>query len=189
MRKILIGILIAAFVGMVSISAGYADSHKKSDMVMKAVAVIYPTQGNTAQGTVTFMKVDEFIEVKADISGLSPGNHGFHIHEYGDCTAPDATSAGGHYNPEGTPHGAPDAVAAQRHVGDLGNITADENGNATLDMTDQVIALNGDHSIIGLAVVIHAGEDDLTSQPTGNAGARVACGVIGIAQDPKEKKE
>jgi Cu-Zn family superoxide dismutase len=102
------------------------------------------------------------------------------VHELGDCTAPDGTSAGGHFNPEGMPHGAP--ADAQRHVGDLGNLTADDSGMAHYERTDDVIALSGDHSIVGRGIIVHAGADDLTSQPTGAAGARVACGVIGIAE-------
>ena len=148
--------------------------------ITKAIAVIHPTEGNEAYGTVTFTKVDTGIQIVADIEGLSPGKHGFHIHEYGDCSAPDATSAGGHFNPDNTKHGAPDDMT--RHVGDLGNLDADEAGSAHYERIDSFISFSGPHSIIGLAVVIHAGEDDFTSQPTGNAGPRVACGVIGIAE-------
>jgi Cu-Zn family superoxide dismutase len=150
-----------------------------SATVTEAVCVLYPTEGNGVSGVVTFTKSESGIDIVADIEGLSPGKHGFHIHQLGDCTASDGTSAGGHFDPENKPHGGP--ADEERHVGDLGNITADENGKAHLEMTDDVIALSGSHSIVGRAVVVHAGEDDLTSQPTGAAGARVACGVIGIA--------
>ncbi len=149
--------------------------------VTKAVCVLHPTEGNEAYGTVTFTKVDSGIHIVAEMHGLTEGKHGFHIHEYGDCTASDGTSAGGHFNPEGVSHGGPND--ATRHVGDLGNITADADGNGTLEMTDNVISFTGKHSIIGRGIIVHAGEDDLTSQPTGNAGARVACGVIGIAAE------
>jgi Cu-Zn family superoxide dismutase len=147
--------------------------------VPEAVAVLYPTDGNDVRGTVHFVDSGEGIRVIADVQGLTAGLHGFHVHQYGDCTAPDGTSAGGHFNPENAPHGAPSD--AERHVGDLGNISADDMGMAHLEMTDTVIALNGAHSILGRGIIVHAGEDDLTSQPTGNAGARVACGVIGVA--------
>jgi Cu-Zn family superoxide dismutase len=130
---------------------------------------------------VTFTQVDEGLRIVADIEGLSHGKHGFHIHEYGDCSAPDGTSAGGHFNPENKPHGAPDSE--DRHVGDLGNITAGPDGTAHYDRTDSMISFDGPRSIIGRAVVVHADEDDLESQPTGNAGPRVACGVIGVAGD------
>lgn len=146
--------------------------------IEKAICVLHPTKGNTAQGTVTFTKTGIGIRIEAEMSGLTEGKHGFHIHQLGDCSAPDGTSAGGHFDPENEPHGAPDD--AERHVGDLGNIEAGADGNATLSMTDTLIAFHGEHSIIGRAIIVHAGEDDLTSQPTGAAGPRVACGVIGI---------
>lgn len=148
--------------------------------VMKAICVLHATDGNDVSGTVTFTKTADGIKVIADVSGLTQGKHGFHVHEFGDCSAADGTSAGGHFNPEGTKHGAPNDV--ERHVGDLGNLQADANGNAHYERTDTYIALRGPHSIIGRAIIVHAGEDDLTSQPTGAAGARVACGVIGIAK-------
>jgi Cu-Zn family superoxide dismutase len=149
-------------------------------MVTRAVAVLHPTQGYEVRGRVTFTLRESGIEIVADIEGLAAGQHGFHVHELGDCTAPDGTSAGGHFNPEGMPHAAPSD--AERHVGDLGNLTADDTGMAHYERTDGVISLSGTHSIIGRAVIVHAGEDDLTSQPTGSAGPRVACGVIGIAE-------
>ena len=149
--------------------------------ITKAICVIHPTEGNKVTGTVTFMKMDGGIHVIADISGLTEGKHGFHIHEYGDCSASDGSSAGGHFNPDNKPHGGPTDL--NRHVGDLGNITADANGNAHFEITDTLLSFQGAHSIIGRGIIIHAGEDDLKSQPSGNAGARVACGVIGIAKE------
>ncbi len=151
--------------------------------ITEAVAVLHPTEGNDVSGIVTFTQVADDIQIVADVEGLSPGKHGFHIHEYGDCSAPDGTSAGGHFNPEDMPHGAPTDM--ERHAGDLGNLEADSEGRAHYERIDNHISFSGSHSIIGLAVVIHAGEDDFVSQPTGNAGARVACGVIGIANPQK----
>lgn len=144
----------------------------------EAKAGLRPTQGNDVSGVVQFAKVEEGVRVTASLTGLSPGKHGFHIHEKGDCSAPDASSAGGHFNPEGTSHGGPDNPADKRHVGDLGNIRANQGGNAYYNRVDSVIALRGDRSITGKAVVVHAGTDDLSSQPSGAAGPRVACGVI-----------
>ncbi|MFQ6115445.1 MAG: superoxide dismutase family protein [bacterium] len=149
--------------------------------VTKAIAVLHPTAGNEAHGIVTFTKEEGGIRVVARVERLTPGKHGFHIHEYGDCSASDGTSAGGHFNPANMPHAG--QTDAERHVGDLGNITADESGSATLDWLDTHLALAGPNSIIGRGVIVHAQEDDLTSQPTGNAGARIACGVIGIAKE------
>lgn len=148
--------------------------------VKTAVALLIPTVGNKVFGTVRFTRVDGGVRVVADVSGLKPGAHGFHIHEFGDVTSADGMSAGGHFNPGHSKHGAPDA--AERHEGDLGNLKADANGHATLDYVDPVITLNGPASIIGRGVVVHADADDLKSQPVGNAGKRVAAGVIGVAK-------
>jgi Cu-Zn family superoxide dismutase len=148
--------------------------------VTRAVAVLAPTKGNTVEGTVTFAAVSGGVAVKASLKGLPPGGHGFHVHEFGDCTAPDGTAAGGHFNPAGNPHGAP--ADAKRHAGDLGNIQAAADGTATLDWTDPTMKLDGADGVIGHAVIVHANADDLKTQPTGNAGGRVACGVIGVAK-------
>lgn len=131
-------------------------------------------------GTVTFTKTDGGMQVVADITGLTPGQHGFHIHEFGDCSAPDATSAGGHFNPSKNPHAGHDD--AKRHEGDLGNIEADSSGKAHLELTDKMMTMSGEMSIIGRGVIVHEKADDLKTQPTGNAGGRVACGVIGVAK-------
>ena len=154
------------------------------EQVTRAVAVLHPTAGNDVTGVVVFTKVQNGVKVVADVAGLTPGEHGFHVHEYGDCSASDATSTGGHYNPDNMPHGGPTDM--KRHEGDLGNIMADMDGKAHFEWTDNLLALNGTHSIIGRAVIVHAGKDDLTSQPSGNAGPRVACGVIGIAKPMTE---
>jgi Cu-Zn family superoxide dismutase len=144
--------------------------------ISKAVAVLHPTDGFDAKGTVYFTAVENGVQVTAEISGLSEGNKGFHIHQYGDCTAANGTSAGGHFNPEGMDHAGPtDAI---RHMGDMGNITANAQGNAMIDYVDKTIHIN---MILGRGVIVHNGEDDLSSQPSGAAGPRVACGVIGVA--------
>lgn len=145
----------------------------------QAVAVVHPTEGNEVTGTVTFERTADGVQVSAELSGLEKGPHGFHIHQYGDCRANDGTSAGGHYNPTGNDHGAP--TQDNRHMGDMGNITAGGDGTATIDYTDTKIELNGPNSIIGRGIVVHGGQDDLSSQPSGAAGPRVGCGVIGIA--------
>ncbi|XP_060529830.1 superoxide dismutase [Cu-Zn]-like isoform X2 [Cylas formicarius] len=140
-----------------------------------------------ANGTVTFTTTDKGVQVTGSISGLSPGKHGFHIHALGDISQ-GCTSTGGHFNPKNQSHGAPDADV--RHVGDLGNIEADANGLANINILDNQIALEGLNNIIGRGVVVHADEDDLgkgghdDSLTTGHAGARVGCGVIGILDEP-----
>jgi Cu-Zn family superoxide dismutase len=153
----------------------------KSAAPLKAIAVLHPTAGNKVSGTVTFSEEADGVRVQADITGLAPGKHGFHVHEFGDCSAPDLASAGGHFNPTNKPHAGPDA--AQRHVGDMGNVEADASGAAKLDYVDHEISLTYDQrSVIGRSVIVHAKADDLNSQPAGDSGARIACGVIGIAK-------
>lgn len=142
-----------------------------------ATATLGAASGSGVSGTVTFSEEAGGVRIYAMLTGLAPGEHGFHVHETGDCSAPDASSAGGHFNPGGMDHGAPEADP--RHAGDLGNIVADEAGNATYERVDAHITLgDGPNSIIGRAVVVHSEPDDMTSQPAGNAGARIACGVI-----------
>ena len=153
----------------------------KSPGPLKAIAVLHPTAGNKAGGTVTFTEEADGVRVQADITGLTPGKHGFHVHEFGDCSAADLASAGGHFNPTSKPHAGPDAAA--RHVGDMGNVEADASGAAKLDYVDHEISLTNDQrSVIGRSVIVHAKADDLKSQPAGDSGARIACGVIGLAK-------
>lgn len=148
--------------------------------ITKAVAVLSPAPGQNVRGLVTFEKTDKGVKIMADVSGLTPGKHGFHIHEFGDCSSPDFTSAGPHFMVAGETHGAPADSAS--HKGDMGNLAADAKGVAHLEWTDTHISLSGPNSIIGRAVVVHEKEDDLKSQPAGNAGARIACGTIGITK-------
>ena len=168
------GILVVASMMAVAVVSAQAES------VTKAIAVLSPTKGSSVSGTVTFTKVDGGVKIVADVAGLTPGQHGFHIHEFGDCSAPDATSAGGHFNPRHMQHGGPDASA--RHAGDFGNLEADASGKAHYERVDTMISLDGAESIVGHGVIVHASADDLKTQPTGNAGARVACGAIGVAK-------
>lgn len=152
------------------------------DGITEAVAVVHPTEGNDAHGWVRFSELDDGrVRVTAEIHGLNPGQrHGFHAHEFGDCTAPDATSAGGHYNPHGHPHALPNN--GERHAGDFGNLEADDQGVARLELTVDNLTVAGDDApVIGRAVIVHRDEDD-GSQPLGDAGPRIGCGVIGVAQ-------
>lgn len=134
------------------------------------------------KGTITFKEVDGGVELTATLEGLAAGKpHAWHIHEKGDCSAPDAKSAGDHFNPGGHKHGAPDAD--DRHAGDFGNVDADKAGKAskTLVMKGVTIA-EGATSIVGKGFIVHAKPDDLKSQPAGNAGDRIACGVIELVK-------
>jgi Cu-Zn family superoxide dismutase len=153
----------------------------QNTMITKAIATIYPTQGNNARGTVVFTQEAGGVRVVVTLSGLPPGEHGLHIHEFGDASAPDGTSAGGHFNPTARPHAGPDDM--ERHAGDLGNVTADASGNASVNRLDTHLTLSGAGSIIGRGVVVHEKVDDLKSQPTGNAGGRIGIGVIGVAKN------
>src|SRR5215472_4246406 len=150
----------------------------------QAVAVVYPAAGQHCHGVVRFTQDGESVRVVADLEGLMPGQkHAFHIHQYGDCSSPDAMSAGGHYNPEGHQHGLPGTE--NRHAGDLGNVQADDQGKAHYEITVNNISISGaKNPIIGRAVIVHAKLDD-GGQPVGNAGSRIACGVIGIANPGK----
>lgn len=153
--------------------------HTMDDAVYtQLVSTVMPLGDSNISGSVTFSSTDEGVQVQGQFEGLEPGSHGFHIHQFGDCTADNGTSAGGHFNPMENEHGAPTDM--NRHMGDLGNIEADENGTASVDYVDSNVRLS---EILGRGVIIHAGEDDLSSQPSGAAGSRVACGVIGIAQN------
>lgn len=147
-------------------------------LVTRAICVLQPTAGNHASGLVTFEQMDGYVFVTAEVRGLTPGLHGFHIHEFGDVRKSDGKGTGGHFNPGSHSHAGPGATV--RHAGDLGNIEANQDGTAVLTWNDPVMKLNGPHSIIGRGMIVHAGEDDLMTQPTGGAGARVAQGVIGI---------
>jgi Cu-Zn family superoxide dismutase len=149
-----------------------------------AVAHIMPAQSTATRpawgkptGDIVFTQMDGKVHVTGTITGLPPGKHGIHIHEKGDLSAPDLMSTGGHYNPEHHMHGGP--TTSPVHAGDLGNITADSSGKAMMDLTVDDITIGGDkNDILGHAVIIHAKEDDLKSQPAGAAGARIAGGVI-----------
>ena len=142
-----------------------------------AVATLAPTAGNAAWGTVEFHeRSDGSVEVTARLNDVPEGTHGFHIHEKGDC-GDNGNAAGGHFNPAGHQHGAPNV--GTHHAGDFGNIVADGSGNARTSFTTRSITLAaGASSAIGKAVILHANPDDLTTQPTGNAGGRIACGVV-----------
>lgn len=152
------------------------DETRVAIPIKRAVAALNPTKGNHAHGVVNFTAVEGGIKITAYIEGLTPGKHGFHIHEFGDCSAPDGSSAGGHFNPTNQKHGGPDHL--ERHAGDLGNIVADDFGIGRYERIDSMITLNGPNTIIGRSLIIHANPDDFSTQPTGNAGGRVTCGII-----------
>jgi len=194
MTKSFVPILAAG--GVVAVAAlGTLAQGQHADMaageVTRAVAVLHPTSKSQVHGTVTFTKVVGGVRVVGHVSGLTPGKHGFHIHEFGDCTDPAGKSAGGHFNPKGAPHAGP---GMKSHVGDLGNIEADAKGEAAYDKVISQVMFHGESSILGRAVIVHEKEDDLKTQGNtpgttpGNSGARLACGVIGVAKSETPKK-
>jgi len=180
--KHLTSILLATAAALACSSpAAFAQAEAKKEAApTKAIAVLHATKGNKVEGTVTFTKTGEGVKVEAKMTGLTPGKHGFHIHEFGDLTSPDGKAAGPHFNPGGHQHGGPDSD--QRHAGDLGNVEADQSGTANYSYTDKQLRFDGPGSILGRGVVVHAKADDLKSQPAGDAGDRIAVGVIGIAK-------
>lgn len=142
----------------------------------KAQAVLKPAKGFKVKGIVHFTAENGQIKIETNVEGLKAGPHGFHIHEVGDCSKADFSSAGGHFNPHQKSHGGNNGDNS--HSGDLGNLIADNKGKAKTSMMTTGLALGGANSIIGKAIVIHKDKDDLKSQPAGNSGARIACGVI-----------
>lgn len=142
-----------------------------------AEARLMPTQGNNVSGFVRLVEVETGVRLEARVHGLTPGGHGIHVHEKGDCSAPDGSSAGGHFNPTGKPHGSPDS--AEHHLGDLPMLVADASGRAELSTVLKGVSLGeGRNSIVGRGIIVHASADDFVTQPAGNSGARQACGVI-----------
>jgi Cu-Zn family superoxide dismutase len=172
-RKTLIALIPAVL--MCGCAYNEADTSKgKPDI--QAIAILYAASGSSVRGTVSFYRENDGTRVEATFSGLTPGEHGFHIHEKGDCSAPDASSAGGHFNPTAMPHGGPHS--SSRHVGDFGNVNANSMGNAHYSRTFDNLEFSGPASIVGKGIIVHEKADDMKTQPTGDAGGRVACGVI-----------
>ena len=160
-----------------SIAFLFLGACASSTMGPTASATLSPASGQTATGTVKFTEMaDGSVEVQVNLTSVPPGTHGFHVHEVGDC-GNNGGAAGMHFNPTSAPHGPPDAVS--RHAGDFGNVEADASGNVSVTKTLRGITVSaGANSVVGRAVILHAAPDDLTTQPTGNAGARIACGVV-----------
>lgn len=141
-----------------------------------AGADLLARSGSTVAGTVNFSEADGRLRVEARVTGLTPGEHGFHVHEVGDCSAPDATSAKGHFNPTAKQHGH--HASDEHHGGDMPNLIANAQGEAKYTAELRGLSLTGATGVVGRSVVIHADADDYKSQPAGNSGKRVACGVI-----------
>ncbi len=141
-----------------------------------ARAELLARSGSMVSGTVNFSETDGRLRVEVKVAWLTPGEHGFHVHEAGDCSAPDASSAKGHFNPTAKQHGY--HAGDEHHGGDLPNLIANAQGEAIYRADLRGLTLNGATGVIGRSVVIHADPDDYKSQPAGNSGKRIACGVI-----------
>jgi superoxide dismutase, Cu-Zn family len=163
---------------VIAISVLLGACQSAPDQALRATAALQPTKGNKAFGEATFEQAGDKVRVVVFAQGLLPERElGFHIHEAGDCSSGDGMSAKGHFNPYGKPHGHPQS--AERHAGDLPMLRAGKDGRAKLDVTvDQITLTPGPASIVGRGLIIHADPDDFKTQPTGNSGARLACGVI-----------
>lgn len=159
------------------VSLGVAAAYAQSGHALTATARIAGLGGAKVAGEIKFSQTGGPIRATGKLTGLPPGKHGFHVHVNGNCDSADGMSAGGHFNPFGAPHG--DANSAKRHLGDMGNIVADANGEAMIDTEfgGAVLTLVGTQSILNRSIIVHAAADDF-SQPAGNAGARLGCGVI-----------
>lgn len=174
-----LGLLIALWL-LANTHHANAQDQPAATAATDAICVLTPTAGNATSGVIRFHEEGGFVTIEGEITDLAPDTiHAWHIHEFGDISDPEGKAAGGHYNPEGYPHALPDTD--MRHAGDLGNIEADDNGFARARIVVDNITIDGAHNpVVGRAVIIHALPDD-GGQPTGNAGGRVAQGVIGIA--------
>lgn len=145
---------------------------------LAASAAVEPRSGSTVTGTVRFEEAAGRVRAHVELAGLAPNSeHGFHVHDKGDCSAPDAASAGAHFNPDGSAHGR--AGGSPHHAGDLANLRADASGKVRTDLDLAGVTLApGPRSIVGRSVIVHRDADDYTTQPSGNSGPRIACGVI-----------
>jgi len=158
--------------------AGCAATSQDAGMEASAVALLQPRSGSNVSGNVRFTQIGDVVRVTGEITGHTKGPKGFHIHDKGDCSSADGMSTGGHFNPGAHKHGGP--YSPEKHAGDLGNINFNADGVAKINFTvgDIRVARGGPSGIIGRALIVHAASDDMKTDPTGNAGGRVACGVI-----------
>ena len=158
------------------LAAGCAGTEEQKEV--SAVALLHPRSGSTVSGSIKFTQIGDVVRITGEVTGHTKGPKGFHIHEKGDCSDDKAMNTGGHFNPHQHKHGGP--YEPVKHSGDLGNLVFDDQGVAKINFTVGDISVSRDRAdgIVGRAVIVHAAADDLKTDPTGNAGGRVACGVI-----------
>jgi len=176
-RTSIFAVALAAAASAATILAVGCATAAKPAAGPQAKATIEPRSGSNVHGWVTFTERSTGgVRVEVHVENAPPGTHGLHLHEKGDCSAPDASSAGGHFNPGGMPHAAP--AETKRHAGDFGNITVEKNGTGHLELVSDLLTVRpGPNSVVGKAIIFHEKADDMTTQPTGNAGGRLGCGV------------
>jgi Cu-Zn family superoxide dismutase len=177
MRRVLPFLALAG--GFAAFVGGCASSPKGP--IDSAVAVLGPSSGSKVSGKAVFTRLEgDWLRVRIDVAGAEAGTHAVHIHEHGDCSAPDAMSAGGHWNPTMKKHGRWGQADGEFHLGDLGNIEVGADGKGYLELTTPLLGMGCacEKDILGKSIIVHAKRDDFTTQPTGDAGARIGCGVI-----------
>jgi Cu-Zn family superoxide dismutase len=168
---------LALSIGLLSTACKQLGAHEEDDDQPTARATIEARTDSKLTGTAVFKETPAGVIVDIKVQNAPGGWHAVHVHEHGDCSAPDAASAGGHFNPGGLKHGSPDA--SEHHAGDLGNlwVRADGTGRKVILMPELTVS-PGSHSVVGRSIIVHTSADDLATQPTGNAGGRIGCGVI-----------
>ena len=177
MNKFLLSVLVLLALAACPKKEKTIEPVAKPTPTPNAVGALESRSGSTLVGEVSFTQNGEKLDVLIKVSGATPGEHAVHVHETGDCSAPDAKSAGGHFNPDKMEHGAP--TADKRHPGDFGNLTVGADGTGTLALSAGILTIaDGPMSVVGKALIVHEKADDFTTQPTGNAGGRQGCAVI-----------
>ncbi len=178
MKSIAVLFLILISISITLVSCEFIEEIGIFLTSTEAFAFIDPLIGGDFSGVATFIQDDDTITLYIEIEGLPPGDYAVHIHEYGDCSSPDGTSAGGHWNPTNTAHG--EWGEGEFHLGDIGNITIGQDGTGAIKLTTDLweIGTGSDRDVVGKSIILHAGADDFTSQLSGAAGARIGCGAI-----------
>ena len=182
MNRINAVILLCTAVSIVLAGCEYIEKGISTGPSKQASAIINPSSGSEVSGTATFTQTGQNVMVRIEVENVSPGEHGVHIHEYGDCSAPDGKSAGGHWNPTNVAHGK--WGEGEFHLGDIGNIMVGEDGTGSIELATDLweIGTGSDIDVVGKSIIVHADPDDFVSQPSGNAGARIGCGVIELEE-------
>ena len=182
MNRINVVLLLCAAVSIVLAGCEHIEKAISTSPSKQASAIINASSGSEVSGTATFTQTGQKVMLRIEVENVSPGEHGVHIHEYGDCSAPDGKSAGGHWNPTNVDHGK--WGVGEFHLGDIGNIMVGEDGTGSIELATDLweVGTGSDIDVVGKSIIVHADPDDFVSQPSGNAGARIGCGVIELVE-------